>query len=186
MPISFSSVWLTLASGARPARPAPAAPAPRAPSASGSTRPGRPSAPDRRRSARPSTARAGCVLPSPDSLSMFWRTDAQQRLDLERAPRRPRPRCARCARGSTGCSDDEALDARAAEPLDQHLEAALGQLAHAHDHADRAGAVERCGFGSSSLGSRCATRKQRRSSDSSALATASIEIGRVTRSGTIM
>jgi hypothetical protein len=35
----------------------------------------------------------------------------------------------------------------AAEALHQDLEAAVGQLAHAHDDADGAGAVERAGLG---------------------------------------
>ena len=38
---------------------------------------------------------------------------------------------------------DEALDARAAQPLHQDLDPAVGQLAHPHHDADRADAVER-------------------------------------------
>ena len=168
------------------ARPAPAAPAPRAPSASGSTRPGRPSAPDRRRSARPSTARAGSSCPAPTACRCSGAPSAA-------APRRSTERGQHAVVGALEAHAvaravrHEALDARAAQPLHQHLQPALGQLAHAHDHPDRCRRDRTAaGVGSSALGSRCATRKQSRSSDSSALATASIETGRVTRSGTIM
>ncbi len=51
--------------------------------------------------------------------------------------------CAIDPHAVAGALADELLDARAAEPLHQHLQPPLGELAHPHDHADGAGAIER-------------------------------------------
>jgi hypothetical protein len=67
---------------------------------------------------------------------------AEQRLQAHRAHRRAVVR-AIDAHPVARALRHEALDLGAAEPLHQHLEAALGELAHAHDHPDRARAVER-------------------------------------------
>ena len=66
---------------------------------------------------------------------------AQQRLDAQRARRRLVLGAIE-AHAVAGALGDEALDARAAEPLHQHLQPPLGELAHPHDHPDGAGAVE--------------------------------------------
>ena len=66
---------------------------------------------------------------------------AQERLDAQRAGRRL-VLAAIEPHAVAGALADELLDARPAEPLHQHLQPPLGELAHPHDHADGAGAVE--------------------------------------------
>ena len=141
MPISFSSVWLTLSGAATGSSSSSSACA----SGTFSVRF------DATRSAiRPGSSTlcttidssGWIVLPSPDSLSMFWRTDRSSASTLDRTRPSTLILGALQAHAVTRAVGHEALDARAAQPLHQHLQPALGQLAHAHDHPDRAGAVE--------------------------------------------
>ena len=56
------------------------------------------------------------VLPSPDSLSMFWRTDRSSASTFTDRPSTLDPRCAPCARGNTGCRTRSAGCARGKAP----------------------------------------------------------------------
>ena len=62
------------------------------------------------------------VLPSPDSLSMFWRTDRISASTSDRTRGAADPRARSMPHPVAGALGDEALDARAAEPLHQHLQ----------------------------------------------------------------
>ena len=81
-------------------------------------------------------------MPSPRQLVDVLAHRAQQRLDARPSAPSDAIVGALDAHAVARAVGDEALDARAAQPLHQHLEPALGELAHPHDHPDRAGAVE--------------------------------------------
>ncbi len=142
MPISFSSDWLTLF------RRSTGSSSSSSPWASGSFRVrfagdqvGRATRPPPR-SAAPSPARAAAIAPAPPP--------------ARRSGGRERASASTCGRAGgrhllvdvqphlvAGVLGDVALDARPAQPLDQDLQATVGQLAHAHDDADGADLVQR-------------------------------------------
>jgi hypothetical protein len=71
---------------------------------------------------------------------------AHQRFQLDRGGRRRFLHDVE-ANLVAGLLGDEALDARAAQALNENLQPAVGELAHAHDESDRARAIQRVGLG---------------------------------------